>query len=137
MSRPGRARPGRARSAARVALAAAFVGAGVLHFARPEVFERIVPPALTGPGLPSARALVLASGAAEVAGGLGLLVPRLRRPAGWGLVALLAAVFPANVYMAVAAERFAALAPAWALWARLPLQPLLMLATWWASRDGR
>lgn len=107
------------------ALAVVFVGAGVMHFVRPEPFEKIVPPAL-----PAKRALVYWSGVAEIFGGLGLLFRRTRKAAGWGLVALLAAVFPANVYMATAAERFAAMAPAWALWARLPLQPLLMFWVW-------
>ncbi|MEM6326257.1 MAG: hypothetical protein AAF791_03980 [Bacteroidota bacterium] len=106
-------------------LALMFVGAGIAHFVRPEPFEAIVPPAL-----PAKRSLVYLSGVAEVLGGLGLLFRKTRRAAGWGLLALLVAVFPANVYMATAAERFAHLAPTWALWARLPLQPLLMLWVW-------
>ena len=110
------------------ALAVVFVGAGVMHFVRPEPFVKIVPPQL-----PKPRALVFWSGVAEVLGGVGLLIPKLRRPAGFGLLALLAAVFPANVYMASAAERFAAWAPAWTLWARLPLQPLAMAWVWWAA----
>ena len=81
------------------------------------------------PGLPSPQALVLISGIAEMAGGLGLLVPRLRAAAACGLIALLIAVFPANIYMAMSPERFAHLhVPAWALWARLPLQFLLIAA---------
>lgn len=106
-------------------LALAFVGVGVLHLVRPGPFEEIVPPVL-----PAKRALVYLSGIAEILGGLGLLFRRTRRAVGWGLLALLVAVFPANVYMAAAAERFAHLAPAWALWARLPLQPVLMLWVW-------
>ncbi|MFD1873869.1 DoxX family membrane protein [Hymenobacter bucti] len=108
-------------------LAALFVGAGVLHFLRPETYLRIMPPALPAP-----RLLVLLSGAAEVAGGLGLLVPATRRAAAWGLLALLLAVFPANIYMLQLAGQLHL--PAWALWARLPLQPLLM---WWVWRAGR
>jgi uncharacterized membrane protein len=100
-----------------------FVGAGVLHFVRPGIFERIVPPALPAP-----RLLVLLSGAAEVVGGLGLLLPATRRGAAWGLLALLVAVFPANVYMVGLAG--ALHIPAWVLWARLPGQPLLMWAVW-------
>ncbi|MDO7886019.1 DoxX family protein [Hymenobacter cheonanensis] len=107
----------------RYGLALLFVSAGVLHFVRPAPFLRIVPPALPAPGL-----LVLLSGAAEVVGGLGLLLPATRRLAGWGLLALLAAVFPANVYMVGLAG--ALHIPAWVLWARLPLQPLLMWAVW-------
>ena len=105
------------------ALALLFVGAGVLHFVRPEIFERIVPPALPAP-----RLLVLLSGVAEVAGGLGLLLPATRRWSAWGLLALLVAVFPANVYMVGLAA--ALHIPAWVLWARLPGQPLLMWLVW-------
>ncbi|QKG58997.1 DoxX family membrane protein [Hymenobacter sp. BRD128] len=110
----------------RYGLALLFVSAGLLHFVRPEPFLRIVPPVLPAP-----RLLVLLSGAAEVAGGLGLLLPATRRLAGWGLLALLVAVFPANVYMAGLAGRLGI--PAWVLWARLPLQPLLMWVVWRAA----
>jgi uncharacterized membrane protein len=110
----------------RLGLALLFVSAGLLHFIRPETFLRIVPPALPAP-----RLLVLLSGVAEVAGGLGLLLPATRRLAGWGLLALLVAVFPANVYMVGLADELHL--PAWALWARLPLQPLLMWAVWRAA----
>lgn len=110
----------------RVGLALLFVGAGALHFIKPEIFERIVPPALPAP-----RLLVLLSGAAEVAGGLGLLRPATRRGAAWSLLALLVAVFPANVYMVGLAGPLHI--PAWVLWARLPLQPLLMWAVWRAA----
>jgi len=110
----------------RAGLALLFVGAGLLHFAHPETYLRIMPPALPAP-----RLLVLLSGAAEVAGGLGLLLPATRRLAGWGLLALLVAVFPANVYMVGLAS--ALHIPAWVLWARLPLQPLLMWAVWRAA----
>jgi uncharacterized membrane protein len=115
-----------ARRWGRYALALVFVGAGVLHFVHPETYLRIMPPALPAP-----RLLVLLSGGAEVAGGLGLLLPATRRPAAWGLLALLVAVFPANVYMVGLASELHI--PAWALWARLPLQPLLMWAVWRAA----
>lgn len=108
-------------------LALLFVGAGLLHFLRPETYLRIMPPALPAP-----RLLVLLSGVAEVAGGLGLLLPATRRSAAWGLLALLLAVFPANVYMLQIHEQLHL--PAWVAWARLPLQPLLM---WWVWRAGR
>ena len=116
------------RAAALVALALAFVGAGAMHFAKPRAFEAIVPPSLPAP-----RALVLVSGLAEIAGGVGLLVGPLRWAAGVGLVLLLVAVFPANLYMARQAERFRRLAPAWALWARLPLQGVLIALVAWAA----
>ncbi|PNY80492.1 DoxX family protein [Deinococcus koreensis] len=111
-----------------VALSALFVLAGSLHFLRPEVFDGVVPP-----GTPmSARTATLLSGAAEILGGLGLLYPGTRPAARWGLLALLIAVFPANVFMAQQPEKFGL--PAWALWTRLPLQPLLMWAVWRAGR---
>lgn len=110
----------------RYGLALLFLSAGLLHFVQPAPFLRIVPP-----GLPAPRLLVLLSGAAEVAGGLGLLRPATRRAAGWGLLALLVAVFPANVYMVGLAGELHL--PAWVLWARLPLQPLLLWAVWQAA----
>lgn len=109
------------------ALGAVFVAAGLAHFAVPRVFERIVPPPF------DPQAATLWSGVAEVAGGVGLLHPRTRRAASWGLVALLAAVFPANLHMARHPEITPALSP-WMLWARLPVQPLLMAV---ALRAGR
>ncbi len=76
--------------------------------------------------------MTLLSGAAELAGGLGLLLPATRPAARWGLALLLVAVFPANLDMARDPERFGL--PAWVLWARLPLQPLLI---WWVLRAGQ
>ncbi|MGH7748524.1 MAG: DoxX family protein, partial [Candidatus Dormibacteria bacterium] len=111
------------RRALQVGLAGVFVAAGMTHFAKPRMYEAIVPAAL-----PAHRELVLISGAFEILGGIGALVPATRRLSGWGLIALLFAVFPANIHMALAAGRFAALAPAWGLWARLPLQFVLIWA---------
>ncbi|WP_221089453.1 DoxX family protein [Deinococcus aquaedulcis] len=111
-----------------LALAGLFVVAGALHFVAPKPFDRIVPPWVPL----SPRAATLLSGAAEVLGGLGLLHPTTRPAARWGLLALLAAVFPANVYMAQHPERFG-VSPGVA-WGRLPLQPLLMWAVWRAGR---
>jgi uncharacterized membrane protein len=101
------------------AIAALFVAAGAAHFVWPGAYEKIVPPYL-----PERRRLVEISGVFEILGGLGSALPATRLPAGWGLIALLVAVFPANVYMATAAARFGI--PAWALYARLPLQLLLI-----------
>ena len=95
-----------------------FVFAGMMHFVKPGTYESIVPPYLPAP-----RALVYASGVAEIAGGAGLMVPGARRPAGWWLIATLLAVFPANLHMALHPERFHKVpGGATALWARLPLQ---------------
>jgi uncharacterized membrane protein len=114
----------------RLLLGLAFVGAGINHFVIPRAYERIVPPALKD----RAQSLVAVSGVAEVAGGLGVLLPWTRRPAGLGLIALLAAVFPANLYMARKPEDFRKL-PRWALYARLPLQPLMMWWAWTATKS--
>jgi uncharacterized membrane protein len=105
-----------------------FIQAGVNHFVMPRVYRRIVPPGMGDPAT-----LVAVSGVAELAGGVGVLLDRTRRPAGLWLVALLAAVFPANLHMARNPERFPRI-PRWALYARLPLQPLMM---WWAWRATR
>lgn len=104
-----------------------FVGAGVNHFVMPRPYRRIVPPGIGDPAT-----LVTVSGVAEVAGGLGVLLPRTRRLSGLGLIALLAAVFPANLYMARNPGEFRRI-PRWALYARLPLQPLAMLWVWRAT----
>ncbi len=116
----------------RLALAVSFLGAGVTHFVRPQFFEAIVPPYLPFP-----HALVLISGAAEIAGGAGLLLPATRRAAGWGLVALLLAVFPANLYMwQVDVPVDGQHLPRWALLARLPLQFVLIAAVLWSAKDS-
>ncbi|MGB3681391.1 MAG: DoxX family membrane protein [Rubrobacteraceae bacterium] len=107
-----------------------FVVAGALHFVSPETYERIMPPYL-----PLHRELVYLSGALEIAGGLGLFPERTRRIAGIGLVLLLLAVWPANLQMLLDAR--AADKPSWwvaLLWARLPLQVLLIAWVWRASR---
>jgi uncharacterized membrane protein len=96
-----------------------FVG-GIAHFVFTEAEMRIVPP-----WLPSPRMLVWVSGVCELAGALGLLWPRTRRWAAWGLFALTVAVTPANVYMLQQAELFPGV-PYGMLVARLPLQLLLL-----------
>lgn len=113
----------------RRALGVAFMGAGINHFLMPRAYEAIVPPGLPG----GAKRLVVVSGIAEIAGGAGVLMPRTQRAAGIGLIALLIAVFPANLHMARNPERFRRI-PRWALYARLPLQPLMMRWAWRATR---
>lgn len=121
----------RARPALRVVLALAMVAIGVMHFVAPEPFIKIVPA-----WLPAARALVLVSGFFEIAGGVGLLIPRTRRLASLGLVALYLAVFPANINMAVNHIQLGdAPMPAWAPWVRLPFQLLFIAWAYWAGRD--
>jgi uncharacterized membrane protein len=98
-----------------------FVFAGAMHFARPRMYESIMPPYV-----PRHRELVYVSGVAEMVGGAGLLVPGLRRPAGWWLLATLVAVFPANVHMAVNHEEYPVPGGRTALLARLPFQLVFM-----------
>ena len=106
-------------------LSVVFITTGILHFLRTETYEHIMPGYL-----PAHHEIVLISGAAEIAGGVGVAFSQTRRAAGIWLVALLIAVFPANVNMALHSEQFRSIAPA-LLWARLPLQGLLI---WWAYR---
>lgn len=110
-------------------LALFFIGAGANHFVNPKAYAAIVPPPLQK----EAGRVVMLSGVAEILGGAGVTLPWTRRLSGLGLVALLAAVFPSNLYMASTPKRFAKI-PRWALFARLPLQPLMM---WWALRATR
>jgi len=106
-----------------------FLASGILHFAMPKAFVRIVPPLF-----PQPQALVLLSGGAELLGGIGLLIPRWRRSAGYGLALLLIAVFPANIYMAVAhVPSTGLLGNRWLQWLRLPIQfPLVLWALHYA-----
>ena len=108
----------------RYALVLIFVLAGIWHFVHPATYLAIMPP-----WLPQPLALVYVSGVFEILGGLGLLPARTRRLAGWGLLALLVAVFPANLHMALIHEQLSI--PSWIAWGRLPLQLPLM---WWVWR---
>jgi len=120
------------RRAALGVLAAAMIAVGVTHFVNPAPFERIVPAWLPWP-----HPLVLVSGLFEVLGGIGVLVPKTRRFAAWGLVALYIAVFPANVNMALNHIQLSPTdaLPVWAMWARLPLQALFIAWAWWFTRE--
>lgn len=108
-------------------LAALMVTAGVLHFAMPAAFAKAVPSYLPYP-----FALVYISGFFEILGGIGLLIPQLRRAAAWGLVALFIAVFPANVNMAIHQIPLGEMpTSALALWIRLPVQLVLLAWAHW------
>lgn len=108
-----------------------FIAAGVNHFVSPGVYLKIMPEYLPWP-----LTLVYVSGFFEVLGGVGVAVPPLRRAAGWGLISLLVAVFPANIDMLINAEEFKAI-PYWVLVARLPLQGVLIAWVWWAAVKSR
>jgi uncharacterized membrane protein len=145
----------RAKSVVRVLLGIVMVTMGVLHFARADDFAHVIPPMFPAPYW-----LVWISGVFEILGGIGILIPagvlargeptqsgrarfadhsrrvlRTRSLAGWGLVLLYVAVFPANVYMAIEPIEVAGSVPdRWVMYARLPFQPLLMWIAWWCTR---
>jgi uncharacterized membrane protein len=112
-------------------LAVLFLVAGVLHFLITPVYVNIMPSYLPAPVL-----LVQLSGAAEMLGGLGLLLPATQPAAAWGLIALLIAVMPANLNMALHPAHWPGI-PVWLLWARLPLQlPLIYWAYLYTHRTS-
>ena len=115
-----------------VSAAILYVGAGTLHFIKTDAYLRIMPPYV-----PWHLFVVRFSGVCEILGGLGLLLPQTRRAAAWGLVALLIAVFPANIYMVsnpleAGAESIAPVLR----WGRLALQPLLIWWVLWCAKGG-
>jgi uncharacterized membrane protein len=107
-----------------------FIAAGANHFRDPSFYVRMMPPYL-----PWHRGLVLVSGACEIVLGGLLLVPRYSHYAAWGLIALLIAVFPANLYMAMNPDLYPRISPA-ALWVRLPLQGVLIAWAYWFTGEG-
>jgi uncharacterized membrane protein len=118
------------RDRLRVLLAFGFIAAGLLHLISPQLYRPIMPAYL-----PAHDLLIAISGFAEIAGGIGLLVPGLRRFAGWGLLLLLLAVFPANVEML---RLYRSRGVVWwgeaLLWLRLPFQFVL---AWWVLRAAQ
>ena len=97
-------------------LSAFFINVGVDHFVNPDFYLNIMPPSF-----PLHAEAVYISGFFEVVGGISLLIPRLRKIAGWGLVALLIAVYPANIYMAITPQAFPDI-PVTLLYVRLAFQ---------------
>ncbi len=119
-------RPG--KKLALLGLGVFFVGGGVNHFLNPDFYVGIMPPYL-----PAHLELVYLSGVFEILGGILVLVPRVRAVAGWGLVVLLLAIFPANIHMALSPEQFPEL-PVFAHYLRLPLQAVFIAWAYWATR---
>ena len=109
-------------------MAVIYVLAGLNHFHNPAFYLRIMPPYL-----PLHLELVYASGAAEVLLGVLLVIPRTRRLAAWGVIALLVAVFPANIHMLVNSELYPEI-PEFALWVRVKLQFMLISWAFWYTR---
>lgn len=123
----------RLRLGLRWLLAISMVVVGVLHFTSVDTFLAMMPP-----WVPWHRAMVYLSGVFEILGGIGLLVPATRRLAGWGLIALYVAVFPANLNMALENVPFdGEPVPPFVLWGRLPFQILFIAWAWWVSRPDR
>ena len=109
-----------------------YVLVGTLHFVKPEPYLKIMPPWIPWP-----EVAVMVSGVAEVIGGIGMAIPKFRRAAAWWLVALLVAVFPANVHMAMhPVEAGAGAIQPLFLWMRLPVQALLIWWVLWCSRPN-
>ena len=106
-----------------------FIGAGILHFVLQDFFSSIVPPYFSNP-----EVLVRISGVFEILGGIGILIERIRQWAGYGLIALCVAVLPANIHMAMNPDQFPDI-PMVFLYARLPLQALIIWVIWKASQS--
>ena len=122
------------RDAARIGLAVMFLFTASSHFSSlKHDLASMIPPPLTG-----ALWLIYLTGVLEAAGAIGLLISRLRRAAAWGLIALLVALFPANVYAALTGVALGG-NDATPLWFRAPLQLFWIAALWYTSlahRDG-
>jgi uncharacterized membrane protein len=113
-------------------LAVFFVAAGANHFRSPETYLGMMPAWLPAPLTVNAVA-----GVAEILGGLGLVVPPTRRFAAWGLIALLVAVFPANVHVALLGHMPGFNFSPTVLWLRLPFQGVFIVGVWWVGLSGR
>ncbi len=108
-----------------------YILVGILHFVMPEYFIKIMPPYLGWH-----RELVFLSGLIEIGLGALLFLPQYRKIAAWGIILLLIAVFPANVYMAQTNGATVGASPIIA-WGRLPIQAVFILWAWWYTRDGK
>ena len=106
-----------------------YISVGIKHFIDPDWFLQIYPPFL-----PFGLAAVYISGFFEVLFGAMLLIPKTRYYAGWGLIALLIAVFPANIYLAYTNGAAMDISPELA-WGRLPFQALFIALAYWHSKD--
>lgn len=119
----------RARTVARIVLAAAYLAVGIIHLRSPEGFLPIVPD-----WVPYPRDVVLATGVAEIAGAIGLMIPRLRRAAAWGLAAYAVCVYPANIKHAMEGIAVSGQVLGWGYHVpRLLAQPVIV---WWALWAG-
>lgn len=108
----------------------AFVLAGINHFLNADFYLKMMPPVL-----PQHLFLIYLSGIFEIALGVLLLIPKFTKLAAWSLIALLLAVFPANIYMAMHTELFPEFNPA-LVYLRLPLQFALIALAYWFTRSA-
>ena len=118
----------RATALGRWILALFFIAAGANHFRMPQTYLGMMPGWLPWPS-----ALNAIAGLAEALGGLGLLLPPFRRRAGWGLIALLVAVFPANLHVALQGHMPGFNFSPAILWLRLPFQAVIIAWVWWVA----
>jgi uncharacterized membrane protein len=112
----------------KLVLGGVFILAGLNHFLNPGLYLQIMPPYLPWPLF-----LVYLSGMLEILFGTLVFVPKFTKLAAWGLILLLIAIFPANLHMALNADKFAAI-PSIFLWLRLPLQAVLIAWAYWHTR---
>ncbi len=105
---------------------------GINHFLDPDFFLKIMPPYL-----PWHLELVYISGAFEIVLGLSLMISKLRKYAAWGIIFLLIAVYPANIYLAFneAPQKALDISPFLASWVRLPIQFVLLGFAYWHSKE--
>ena len=113
------------------AMGVAYAYVGIMHFVNPSFFMHIMPPYL-----PYHKELVYLSGLAEIFLGVTLIIPKTRRLAAWGIIALLIAVYPANLYLAFNEEPQQALqiSSFAASWVRLPIQFILAAIAYWHTK---
>ena len=123
---------GRLKAAVLIFTAISYIVVGIAHFTHEAFFVSIMPP-----WVPAHKAMVLLSGVFEILGGVGLLLRPTRKLAMWGILALLVAVYPANIHMAMNPELYAHLGPEIGLYARLPMQFVFMATVWWAARPDK
>jgi len=117
------------RDNARIATGAAFVLTGVSHFLMPGKFMEMMPPFLPAPLF-----LIYLSGFFEILGGIGLMLSSTKKSAAIGLILLLLAVFPANIYVALNNVQLGGfMSYAVYQWLRLPMQFVLIFWVWWCG----
>lgn len=117
------------RDNARFATGIAFIFTGVSHFLIPETFLKMMPPFIPAPLL-----MIYVSGFLEILGGIGLFLPPMKRWAALGLIALLIAVFPANIYVALNNVQLGGVMTYSVYqWLRLPMQFVLIWWVWWCA----